>query len=649
MLIAQYELEHFIKETQMQLKRTLCKKSLQMIKVFPLVAACLLLMSVFVSAQEDIIDFESDRWALQGAKVVTHLDQKSLMGTAILKDVEFGNGVIEVDVAFEGSRCFAGIMFHIHQGRNFEDFYLRPHKSKFPDALQYTPVANGIGCWQLFNGDGFTALTEIPYNQWIHVKLEVSGTQARVFLDNAESPALVINDLRFGPIKGQIGLKGPNNGLAHFANFKYREDDKLDFDPAPEPIIPPGMLKKWEISQPIKVTGINREVHPDKQDLPEFKWKQIESDPAGLVNIARYAAKMGREPDCVLARTTIVSDRDQIQKLNFGYSDEVSVFLNGKVLYRGNSEFRRRDYHFLGAAGLHDTVFLPLKQGANELLLMVTENFGGWGYLCQLTSPYGEAVYLHDEVVKLWEKVVKLQMPESVCYDRDRDVLYVSNFGGDFISKVGLDGTVQELKWVTGVEKPTGIALYKDKLFAVERKNLTEIDVASAKIVKKYPIPGVMFPNDLAVHPSGDIFVSDSQQHVIYRFKDGEFETWLKGDKITNPNGLFAEKDTLIVGTSADGAFKAVKLADKSVKTLLWLGSGSIMDGVKPDGKGRYLMGDWMGRLYRVSPTGETVELVNSRDAKLNLADFEYIQEKNLLIIPTLVGNKLLAFELARD
>ncbi|MFC2164116.1 SMP-30/gluconolactonase/LRE family protein [Acidobacteriota bacterium] len=606
-------------------------------------------MTAFVSAQDEIIDFESDRWTLQGGKVVTHLDQKSLRGSAILKDVEFGNGVIEVDVAFEGSRCFAGIMFHIHQGRNFEDFYLRPHKSNFPDALQYTPVVKGMGGWQLFNGDGYTALAVIPYKQWIHVKLEVSGTQGRVFLDNAETPALVINTLRFGPIKGSIGLKAPNNGLAHFANFKYREDNSLAFDPAPEPVIPPGMLKEWELSQPIKVTQINREIHPDNQNSPELKWEQIESDPAGLVNISHYAAKMGREPDCVLARTTINCDKDELRKLNFGYSDEVSVFLNGKILYRGNGEFRRRDYHFAGTAGLHDTVFLPLKKGSNELLLMVTENFGGWGYLCQLAPLHGEAVFLREGVTKLWEKVAKLQMPESVCYDRNNDVLYVSNFGGDFISKVGLDGTVQELKWVAGLEKPTGIAISGDKLYAVERKNLTEIDIASRQIVQKYPIPGVMFPNDLTIHPSGDIYISDSQQNVIYKFKNGEFESWLKSEKITNPNGLYAEKDVLIVGTSADGSFKSVSLADKTIKSLLWLGSGAIMDGVKPDGKGRYLMGDWMGRLFMVSTSGERVELINSKDAKLTMADFEYIPDKNLLIIPTLVGNKLLAFELTLD
>lgn len=608
-----------------------------------------MLMTLFISAQDEIIDFESDRWTLQGAKVVTHLGQKSLQGSAILKDVEFTNGVIEVDVAFEGSRCFAGIMFRIHQGGNYEDFYLRPHKSKFPDALQYTPVVKGMGCWQLFNGDGYTALAFIPVNQWIHVKLEVSGSQARVFLDNAERPDLVIHDLRFGPVKGSIGLEAPNNGLAHFANFKYKEDNSLVFDPAPVPVIPPGMLRDWELSQPFKVTKINREVHPDRQDLSEINWKHIESDRAGLVNISRYTAKMGREPDCVLARTKIHGDKEELKKLNFGYSDEVSIFLNGKILYRGNSEFRRRDYHFAGVVGLYDTVFLPLKQGSNELLLMVSENFGGWGYLCQLAPVDGEAVYLRKGVTKLWEKVVKLQMPESVCYDKDKDILYVSNFGADFISKVGLDGSVLELKWVAGLEKPTGIALLKDKLYAVERKNLTEIDVSSAQIIKKYPIPEVGFPNDLAIHPSGDIYISDSQKHVIYKFRNGEFETWLKGDKIMNPNGLYAEKDVLIVGTSADGSFKSVNLADKTIESLLWLGSGAVMDGVKPVGKGRYIMGDWMGRLYLVSSSGERVELINSKDAKLTLADFEYIPDKNLLIVPTLVGNKLLAFELSLD
>ena len=102
------------------------------------------LASPVVWGQSEIINFDSDRWELQqGSKVEEYLNQKSLVGNATLKDVEFENGIIEVDVAFEGARYFAGINFRMQSAKNYEHFYLRPHKSNLPDAIQYTPVFNG--------------------------------------------------------------------------------------------------------------------------------------------------------------------------------------------------------------------------------------------------------------------------------------------------------------------------------------------------------------------------------------------------------------------------------------------------------------------------------------------------------------------------
>jgi hypothetical protein len=121
---------------------------------------------------------------------------------------------------------------------------------------------------------------------------------------------------------------------------------------------------------------------------------------------------------------------------------------------------------------------------------------------------------------------------------------------------------------------------------------------------------------------------------------------WLESDMIQAPNGILYDREHLIVGTSADGCFKRVRLADQKVETLLRLGSGAIMDGVKALEDGSYLMGDWTGRIFRVSPSGEKSELINTQDAKLTLADFEYIPGKNILVVPTLYGNRLIAFKL---
>jgi hypothetical protein len=85
------------------------------------------------------------------------------------------------------------------------------------------------------------------------------------------------------------------------------------------------------------------------------------------------------------ARTTIDSDRDQVKRLLIGYSDEVIVFLNGKILYRGRSPQYFRDPNFLGIVNPeNDTLYLPLKKGANELTLAVSEIGGGWGFICRV-------------------------------------------------------------------------------------------------------------------------------------------------------------------------------------------------------------------------------------------------------------------------
>jgi hypothetical protein len=87
----------------------------------------------------------------------------------------------------------------------------------------------------------------------------------------------------------------------------------------------------------------------------------------------------------VFARTKIHSDRDQIRKMKIGYSDEVVLFLNGVPLYAGKNELGFRQGNFLGLLDTEsDAVYLPLKKGDNEVMLAVTEFFGGWGFLCQL-------------------------------------------------------------------------------------------------------------------------------------------------------------------------------------------------------------------------------------------------------------------------
>ena len=80
----------------------------------------------------------------------------------------------------------------------------------------------------------------------------------------------------------------------------------------------------------------------------------------------------------VYARTSIDSDREQVKKLFLGYSDDVSVFLNGKILFRGRSAQNIRDPRIVGIVNPeNDTVYLPPKKGAIQLVLALSELGGG--------------------------------------------------------------------------------------------------------------------------------------------------------------------------------------------------------------------------------------------------------------------------------
>ena len=83
------------------------------------------------------VPFDSERWEIQAneKKVVEYLGQKSLYlkgGSAVIKDSQFTDGIIEFDVAFSQDRNFAGVMWRIEDAKNFEEFYLRPHQSGNP-------------------------------------------------------------------------------------------------------------------------------------------------------------------------------------------------------------------------------------------------------------------------------------------------------------------------------------------------------------------------------------------------------------------------------------------------------------------------------------------------------------------------------------
>jgi hypothetical protein len=267
--------------------------------------------------------------------------------------------------------------------------------------MQYTPVLHTGLNWQLFSGPGFTGAVDIPHDEWFHLRLAVSGAQAKLFVKDMEQPALVIDDLKSGIQRGQVGLVSLT-GETCFANFQVRTTPVAAWQRHPPPT-PPGTIVRWGLSPAFDALARNLERPLAPAEIAQIQWQEVDAEPPGLVLVNRYresphprvsfAADWSKrlEPQpgmqVVYARAVIDSDRDQVKKLAIGYSDDVSVFLNGAILWRGRSAQNFRDPAFLGIVDAeNDAVYLPLRKGSNELVLAVSELGGGWGFICRLVD-----------------------------------------------------------------------------------------------------------------------------------------------------------------------------------------------------------------------------------------------------------------------
>ena len=350
------------------------------------------------------VPVDSTHWTLEGkAEVTEYLGRRCLMldgGAATVNDFELRDGVIDMDVATPAARGFFGLQFRI-DSVNAEFVYLRQHKSGAPDAMQYTPVLNTGLNWQLYSGPGFTGAVDIPKETWFHLRLEVAGAQGKLYVTDMEKPALVMPDLKSGIRKGQVAL-ADLIGATCFSNVEIRAAADAPWERRPPPM-PPGTLVKWSLSPAYDALERDLERPLSRSESAAMKWQEVEAEPPGIVTIYRYreaphprvsfqgdfSKRLDPQPGIkvVYARTSITSGKDQVKKLYLGYSDDVSVFLNGRILYRGRSAQGFRDPGFLGIVDPEDdAVYLPLRKGSNELLLAISELGGGWGFIGRLAD-----------------------------------------------------------------------------------------------------------------------------------------------------------------------------------------------------------------------------------------------------------------------
>lgn len=330
------------------------------------------------------IPIDTTKWDIDAKAYVieNYKGKKSIYlqgGSITLKDVQFLNGTIEYDIFLKEVREFPGVYFRSQENGDGEQFYIRPHQSGNPDANQVAPTTKNITPWQLYHGPKYSFPYEYKKDDWTHVKIQVKGDQAQVFLDWSDTPQLSWNT--FHEVRqGKVSITGGNSTGLHIADIRISSEtpEIVDFSPAKGEEVS-GLIQTWNISDKFNETVVSQGADLDVATR-ERKWiGDIALEEGIAANISRIHDRFdGSGENTVLAKVTINSKEDQLKLFEFGYSDRVVAFLNGKPIYRGTNRFRSRDYRYLGTIGLFDAIYLDLKKGNNELILAVSEDFGGW-------------------------------------------------------------------------------------------------------------------------------------------------------------------------------------------------------------------------------------------------------------------------------
>lgn len=253
-----------------------------------------------------------------------------------------------------------------------------------------------------------------------------------------------------------------------------------------------------------------------------------------------------------------------------------------------------------------------------------------------------------QKLKKVWETTAALKAPESVIYDTERDVIYVSNINGDssekdgngFISVLNPDGSLKELEWIKNLNAPKGLAIDKGKLFVADIDQLVEIDIEKGKIAKKYDAPGAVFLNDVTVCSNGMVFVSDTRTAKIHVLNQNQFTVWMEGEPLETPNGLMAEKGKLLVG---DKNIYEIDVLTQKVQTLIEDAGG--VDGLEKDNDGNFVYSNWPGRIF-IHKNGKSIKLLDTTAEKINTADIDYDLKNNLLLVPTFFDNRVVAYKI---
>ncbi len=153
---------------------------------------------------------------------------------AVVKDAIFRDGTIEVDLAgqpasgaIEGARGFIGIAFRMQLDGRYEYIYLRPTNGRADDQVrrnhstQYSSHPNfDFARSRQEAPEKYESYVDLQPGVWTRYRIEVEGRKARLYVNGAEQPCLIVNDMKLEPREGGVALWVGPGTEGYFSNLK---------------------------------------------------------------------------------------------------------------------------------------------------------------------------------------------------------------------------------------------------------------------------------------------------------------------------------------------------------------------------------------------------------------------------------------------
>lgn len=429
-----------------------------------------------------IIPLTPDQWAFQAGKVefIDYKGKKAMKlasnsGQVVLKDVVFKNGTVEFDIEPAPAEFAQAFYFHRKDAKEQEIVYLRTARigNKLAnEGIQYCPYFDGVNMWDMYHEYQGPALAKT--GEWNHLKLIMSGSRLQVFLNEDSKPVLDIPKLEGTYAEGSLAFEG----ASYIANLQLKPNEVEGLSPIEVPDLTNhdgNYLRKWALTAPQPLANGN-ELSARNLPRPELFTDSLIAERRGLINLTRkYGASQSRR--VVWLKTKIQAKEAVKTNLQLGFSDEVWVFLNNQTVLVDKNLFAQnmRKYPDGRISIQNTTARLNLKQGENELLIGVANDFYGWGIMARLEST--ENIAETDKVsgiINLAREITNLDLEPYLGTYSNSEVAFKLNFSKK--DKVLLAQT-------TGQETIELQALGNNMFAFAPANAVFEFDTASRKVI----------------------------------------------------------------------------------------------------------------------------------------------------------------------